>query len=38
LVQKLLAYIDHFNEQGKAFHWTKPAEDIFRSLNTQTGH
>jgi len=38
LVQKLLAYIDHFNEQGKAFHWTKPAEDIFRSLNIQTGH
>ena len=38
LVQKLLAYIDHFNEQGKVFHWTKPAEDIFRSLNIQTGH
>jgi len=37
LVQKLLAYIDYFNEQGKVFHWTKPAEDIFRSLNIQTG-
>lgn len=38
LVKKLLEYIDHFNEEGKVFHWTKPAEDIFRSLNIQTRH
>ena len=38
LVRKLLAYIDHFNAEGNAFQWTKPAEDIFRSLNIQTRH
>lgn len=38
LVQKLLEYIDEFNREGKVFHWTKPAEAIFRSLNIQTRH
>jgi transposase len=38
LVQKLLEYIDQFNQEGKVFQWTKPAEAIFRSLNCPTGH
>jgi len=38
LVQKLLEYIDQFNEEGKVFQWTKPAEAIFRSLNYPTRH
>jgi hypothetical protein len=36
LVHKLLEYIEQFNEEGKVFQWTKPAEAIFRSLNYQT--
>jgi len=38
LVQKVLAYIDLFNQEGKVFQWTKPAEAIFRSLNSRTRH
>jgi len=38
LVTKLLEYIKQFNEEGKVFQWTKPAEAIFRSLNYQTRH
>jgi hypothetical protein len=36
LVAKLLEYIEQFNEDGKVFQWTKPAEAIFRSLNYRT--
>ena len=38
LVRKLLEYIEQFNTEGKVFHWTKPAETIFRSLNCPTRH
>ncbi len=38
LVEKLLAYIDQFNKEGKVFQWTKPAAAIFRSRNYQAGH
>jgi len=38
LTAKLLAYIEQFNQEGKVFEWTKPAEAIFRSLNCQTRH
>jgi len=38
LVRKLLEYIEQFNKAGRVFHWTKPAETIFRSLNCPTGH
>ena len=38
LVQKLLEYIDQFNNEGKVFQWTKPAEATFRSLNDPTRH
>ena len=38
LVEKLLAYIEQFNKEGKVFQWTKPAAAIFRSLNYPTGH
>ena len=38
LVQKLLEYIDQFNNEGLVFQWTKPAEAIFRSLNYLTRH
>jgi transposase len=38
LITKLLAYIDQFNQEGKAFEWTKPAEAIFRSLTCATRH
>jgi Holliday junction DNA helicase RuvB len=37
-VQKLLEYIDQFNNEGKVFQWTKPAETIFRSLSYPTRH
>lgn len=38
LVQKILVYIDQFNQQGRTFQWTKTAEDILRSLNKLTAH
>jgi len=38
LVQKILAYIERFNPQGRAFQWTKTAQDILRSLNKLTAH
>jgi len=38
LVAKLLAYIEQFNQEGKVFQWSKPAEAIFRSLSYQTRH
>ena len=36
LVAKLIEFIELFNQERKAFQWTKPAEAIFRSLNYQT--
>ena len=38
LVQRILRYIDHFNAEGKVFHWTKPAASILLSLNYETRH
>lgn len=38
LVQRILHYIDHFNAEGKVFHWTKPAASILMSLSYGMGH
>ena len=38
LVQRILRYIDHFNVEGKVFHWTKPAASILMSLTYGTRH
>ena len=38
LVQRIMAYIDHFNAHGTPFRWTKPAAAILQSLNYATGH
>lgn len=38
LVEKILGYIAQFTQEGRVFQWTKPAEAIFRSVNTPTRH
>ncbi len=38
LVQRIMAYIEHFSVQGSVFQWTKPAAAILQSLNYVTGH
>ena len=38
LATKLLAYIDHFNQQKRIFHWTKPADTIVRSVTSMARH
>jgi len=38
LVAKLLAYIEQYNQEGKVFQWSKPAEAIFGSLSEETRH
>ena len=38
LAQRILRYIDHFNVEGKVFHWTKSAASILMSLNYGTGY
>lgn len=38
LVEKILAYIDRFNQEGRPFQWTKTADEIMRSLNKLTRH
>jgi transposase len=38
LTAKLLAYIEHFNQENRIFQWTKPAEDLVRSYTSRTRH
>lgn len=38
LVAAIVDYIQKFNEEGRAFHWTKTAEAIISSVNTLTQH
>lgn len=38
LVEKILAYIDRFNHEGRPFRWTKTAGQILRSLSKLTRH
>jgi transposase len=38
LVERIMAYIDQFNAEGRIFHWTKSAAAILQSLNYATGH
>jgi transposase len=38
LTSKLLAYIERFNQEKRIFHWTKSANDIFRSCTYMTRH
>jgi hypothetical protein len=38
LVEKILAYIDRFNHDGRPFRWTKTADQILRSLSKLTRH
>lgn len=38
LVQRIMAYINHFNSEKRIFHWTKPAAAILQSLTSATGH
>jgi transposase len=38
LTTKLLAYIRRFNEEKRAFCWTKPAADIVRTYTSRTRH
>jgi transposase len=38
LVEKILAYIQRFNEEGRPFQWTKTADEILRSFTKLTGH
>lgn len=38
LVAAIMDYIQKFNEDGRAFHWTKTADTIITSVNNLTGH
>jgi transposase len=38
LTAKLLAYIEHFNQEKRIFQWTKPANTIVRSATSRTRH
>ncbi len=38
LVERILAYIAQFNQQGKRFHWTKTAEAILSTPTNVTGY
>jgi len=38
LVEKILAYINRFNNEGRPFRWTKTADEILRSLSKLTRH
>ncbi len=38
LTAKLLAYIEHFNQEKRVFQWTKTAGDILRSCTSVTRH
>lgn len=38
LVEKILAYIERFNQEGRPFQWTKAADEILRSLTKLTRH
>jgi len=38
LTAKLLAYIEHFNQERRIFQWTKTADDILRSRTSLTRH
>lgn len=38
LVEKILAYIERFNHEGRPFQWTKTADQILRSLSKLTRH
>jgi transposase len=38
LVSAIIAYIDKFNREGRAFHWTKTADVIISSCNNLTRH
>jgi transposase len=38
LTAKLLAYIEHFNQERRIFQWTKTADDILRSRTSRTRH
>jgi hypothetical protein len=38
LTAKLLAYIEHFNQEKRIFQWTKPADTIVRSATSRTRH
>jgi transposase len=38
LTAKLLAYIEHFNQQKRVFRWTKTADEILESCTSRTRH
>ena len=38
LVVAIMEYIQKFNGEGRAFHWTKTADTIITSVNNLTGH
>ena len=38
LIERILAYIGQFNQQGKRFHWTKTAEPILSSSTNVTAY
>jgi transposase len=38
LIERVLAYIDRFNREGRVFHWTKPALAILSKVTSVTGH
>ena len=38
LVDKLLAFVDKFNREGKRFKWTKTSDAILLSLERLSGH
>lgn len=37
-LEKVFAYVERFNDEGRLFQWIKPTDEILRSLTKLTKH